>query len=468
MDAFAVPGDVLTVLAAAGLRPAGSLGATAWLAAPVEGDAGALLELHVVPVAFDDRVVARASALVALDDEHLPRVRSVVPLGPGRSGLLVEHVVGTPLGRLLAARAPLSDGEAVTVAVPVAGALAALHRQGLVHGTVRADAVVVDAGGRPVLTDLRGALLAHGSAHDDLRRLVATVLDAMPGADRARGAVPGAAAVRDELEVLIASPALSADAIVDRCFAAAPPEPLRLPDAGALVWAEVVGEPDRARSAMDREPEGVRPSPPDDGSAAQSRRARRVAERAEADARRPTVRVRGSTWTVVAAAVLVCAACAGVLAARHAAAVADSGPDGAGRARESDAVATAGSDVGDIASVAVALTAARAAALAAVDEHALAAVDAPGSPALAADRALVQRLGADHLEGVRVHAAATPSAAAVASAASVLVTSTTSAYVRVGADGSRTAVPAGAERTVALDLRRTADGWRVWDVRPGS
>lgn len=439
MDAFAVPGDVRAVLTAAGLRPERSLGPAAWLVASTDDD-GDLLELHVVAVAFDERVVARASALTDLRHDHLPRVRSVMPLGPGRSGLLVAHVAGTSLARLRPARAPLSDGEAVTVTVPVAGALGALHRAGLVHGAVGPDAVVVDREGRPVLTDLRGALLATGTADDDLRRLIATVLDVLPGADVQLLARPGTTpTVRDELELLVAAPRPTPEAIADRCFAAAAPEPVHLPDAGALVWAEAADVAARAAGTADGSaPDGlvVRGGIP-------SRRERRAVESGWRGRRRPAP-VRRRFWTACAAAVVVCVA-------------------GAGLAVAHGASAGAADDLG---AVAVGLTRARAAALAAVDARALTSVDAPGSPALVADLALVRTLGGAHLEGVQVEVTATPSAAPGTGSAAVVVTSATSAYARVEEDGSRTAVPASPARTVVLDLRRTSEGWRVWDVRP--
>jgi len=483
MDAYAVPGDVLTVLTAAGLRPDRSLGPTSWLVVPVDGtpdgvgdgavgadprdDAGGLLELHVVPVAFDERVVARASALSGVSHPHLPRVRTVVPLGPGRCGLLVEHVRGTSLGRLRAARAPLSDGEAVTLAVPVAGALAALHAAGLAHGAVRADAVLLDREGRPILTDLRGALLGSGSPDDDLRRLIATVLDVLPGSDvellAGQTSTPTA---RDELEALLAEVAPSADAVVDRCFAAAEPEPIRLPDAGAVAWAEVSDVADRGGGAGAPVDDG---RPGDPRAAPASRRARRAGDvpdrgrrrsKGAGDGRRHPVtaaadgdRARSATsrrraWAV-GVAVLACAAAVGLLVARH-------------------ATAEPGPIAEDPAAAAVRLTQARAAALAAVDARALTAVDARGGPALATDRALVGRLGTSRLDGVQVSAEATAAGVPQATAAAVTVTSTTSAYVRVAEDGSRTVVPEGAPRTVVLDLRLTPDGWRVWDVRtPG-
>ncbi|MDM7853637.1 serine/threonine-protein kinase [Cellulomonas alba] len=457
MDAFAVPGDVLAVLTAAGLRPARSLGPAAWLVAPAD-DAGDLLELHVVALAFDEHVVARAAALTALAHEHLPRVRSVMPLGPGRSGLLVAHVVGTSLARLRAARPPLSDGEAVTLTVPLAGALAALHRAGLAHGAVGPDAVVVDPDGRPVLTHLHRVLLATGSPDDDLRRLLATVLDVLPGADVDVLAERAATAtVRDELEALLASPAVTADAVVERCFAAAAPEPVGPPDAGALAWADAADVVERAGGPSERVArEAV--------TAAASRRERRVVEGGRRRRRR-SAPGRRSVWRAVAGGVAVCLAVVG-LAAAHEAWAGDGrvpatradGPVDADPARDDPAR-------DDPATVAVRLTQARAAALAAVDARALTSVDAPGSPALAADLALVRALGTAHLDGVRVQVSARPSVAPGPAWAAVVVTSATSAYGRVESDGSRTQVPAGPPRTVVLDLRRTPDGWRVWDVR---
>jgi len=48
--------------------------------------------------------------------------------------------------------------------------------------------------------------------------------------------------------------------------------------------------------------------------------------------------------------------------------------------------------------------------------------------------------------------------------ARVRLTTTESGYVRVEPDGSRRTVAATPPRTVELELRRTADGWRVWAV----
>jgi eukaryotic-like serine/threonine-protein kinase len=121
----------------------------------------------------------------------------------------------------------------------------------------------------------------------------------------------------------------------------------------------------------------------------------------------------------------------------------------------------------DPAHAAEALTRARAQALARMDDAALSSVDAAGSPALAADRELLASVGAARLDGlaVTVHAEADAGGTdGTDGTASVLVTSSTSPYVRVAADGSRASVAASPERTVRLELHRTDGGWRVWSV----
>ena len=156
MDSFVVPTDVETALAGAGFQPVEVAG-SGWLAVALDGSERRL-ELHVVPTVADAGMTERAARLCAVRHEHLPQVLDVVELSSGRLGLVVEHVEGLSLAQIRAARAPLADGEAATVAIPVAGALAALHDAGLSHGAVSESTIVVRPDGRPALTDLRGAL----------------------------------------------------------------------------------------------------------------------------------------------------------------------------------------------------------------------------------------------------------------------------------------------------------------------
>ena len=191
------------------------------------------LELHVVPAVADAGMSDRAARLCAVRHEHLPQVLDVVELSSGRLGLVVEHVDGLSLAQIRAARAPLTDGEAATVAIPVAGALAALHAAGLSHGAVSESTVVVRPDGRPVLTDLRGALAGAADTEADVRRLVATVLDQMPGADVHPSPTRRDGGACGRPSPVCSVPGLDADRVVDACYDTADPEPVRLPDAGA-------------------------------------------------------------------------------------------------------------------------------------------------------------------------------------------------------------------------------------------
>jgi|GEM_PF-2234365 len=92
---------------------------------------------------------AERRAPEAWDHPHLVRV---VREGMGAEELL-EYAPGGSLSALLAARGPLPTGEAVTLLVPLAAALAHLHAAGTVHGDVSPDNVLFRADGAPVLAD---------------------------------------------------------------------------------------------------------------------------------------------------------------------------------------------------------------------------------------------------------------------------------------------------------------------------
>ena len=97
-----------------------------------------------------------AAALMAVaDTPHLVRLRAVVD-----DVLVYDYVPGGSLATLLARRGPddpFVPGEVVTVAAPLAQALAALHAAGVVHGGVTPTNVLFTRGGMPMLSDL-GAL----------------------------------------------------------------------------------------------------------------------------------------------------------------------------------------------------------------------------------------------------------------------------------------------------------------------
>lgn len=424
MDSVLVPGDVADALAQAGFR-AVEVTRAGWVAAAVD-DADRLIELQVVPGLVDDRLSERAERLRVLRHEHLPQVLEVLDLSPGRVGLVVEHVPGLSLAQLRSARAPLTDGEAATVTIPLAGAIDALRAAGLAHGAVGESTVVVRPDGRPVLTDLRGALTGAGDTEADLRRLLTTVLAQLPGADvHLLTEVPGEVTLRDVVTDLLTVPGLTADRVVDGCYRATEPAPVRVPDAGQLAATALSSV---AREAPARRPGGTR----------RDERLRR---------RRRALR---SLTTVVAAAVLVVGGVVGwrLLGADAPAATAASrGPD--------DPVAAA-----------TELSRRRAEVLAAGDPAGLGAVEVVDGPAHRADSLLLPGLDGVRLEGLAVDVQDAWLVTDEGGATDVAVTTAMSSHVRVPADGGAVVpVAASSARTVILSLRWTADGWRVWDVR---
>ncbi|WP_456817828.1 hypothetical protein [Cellulomonas sp. URHB0016] len=435
MDRYLVPGDVATVLAGAGYRVVGTAGpdGSGFVARPVDGSDGAI-EVHVLATALDDVMRARVARLRALRHDHLSRLHDVVELSPGRVGLVVEHVVGPTLHELRAARAPLCDGEAVTVTIPVAGALAALHDAGLAHGAVDAATVVVQSDGRPVLTDLRAVIVGTGTREADVRRLLATVLGLMSGPDaHLAPSAAGGPTLRDSFEALLGEPDLLAAQVVDVCFRATDPEAVRMPDAGT-------------QAAVDLLRAGHRGGSSEDGRRRERRRRHRVPA--------------GVLATVVLA---VLVAAAGLL-------LRDGWRPGDGA---TPATATTVRDVihdrADPVAAAVALSARRADVVASADSAALRGVEVDGGPAFAADSRLLAGLAGAQAEGLTVHVAdarlVDPPGPSTGVDAQVVVTTSMSAHTQVSADGAtRAAVSAAPDRTVVLGLRWTDDGWRVWDV----
>jgi hypothetical protein len=100
-----------------------------------------------------------ASVLRSLDTPYVVRLRAV--LGEGADTVLVlDLAAGGSLATVLAHRGSLDPGEVVTIAAPLAQALAAAHASGLVHGDVTPSNVLFTADGMPLLADLGLARLA--------------------------------------------------------------------------------------------------------------------------------------------------------------------------------------------------------------------------------------------------------------------------------------------------------------------
>lgn len=100
-----------------------------------------------------------ASVLRSLDTPYVVRLRAM--LGDGADTVLVlDLATGGSLAALLTRRGSLDPGEVVTIAAPLAQALAAAHACGLVHGDVTPANILFTAEGMPLLADLGLARLA--------------------------------------------------------------------------------------------------------------------------------------------------------------------------------------------------------------------------------------------------------------------------------------------------------------------
>ena len=145
---WSVPGfDVVEML---GFGATGEV----WLAhEAATGEMVALKRLRTPrDLAARDRLRREAAALACVDHPHVVRLRRLVSAGD-ELVLVLDHAAGGSLASLIAARR-LDAAEVVTVGVPLAEALAAVHARGLVHGDVTPANVLFTQDGLPMLSDL--------------------------------------------------------------------------------------------------------------------------------------------------------------------------------------------------------------------------------------------------------------------------------------------------------------------------
>ena len=119
---------------------------------------------------------------------HLLPVLDVIVEG-SRVGVVSSWPSAGRLSDLLERRGPLSVGETLTVLRPLAAALAAIHRHGLLHGNLGAADVGFDRSGRPLLGGLAAGLIA---AHAEIDGPAQDAADLAP--EVARGAALSVAA----------------------------------------------------------------------------------------------------------------------------------------------------------------------------------------------------------------------------------------------------------------------------------
>jgi hypothetical protein len=504
MEPSAAPPDVVAALLTGGYRVLGPIGCgaqgPAWSAVALDGPPDRVV-VRVVDLAADPRHGARLDRLRSVQHEHLARVRDVVAVRPGVAALLVDHMPGPTLAALRSARGPLSAGEAVTLAVPLADALEALHAAGLVHGDVSPANIVIGLDGRPVLVDLLGALTPSagtpGFAAPEVRRgeacgppgdvyaLASAVLAQLAPAQAGTGTGADGAASSDDQRVrdLLTAATdpdprlrLAARELADACFRAHEPEPIMLPDSSVLARTELAGLASRGRQTT-------------------------TARRSSRHRGRRAWRTRLGRVASAVGAVVVCGALAFAVGQRGAAEAGghtsdtDSPASGVsllhlGGAADPSAIGLlhqgralgvlaaapkapavdaegAGSASADPVVAARRLTELRAAVIAAGDAGALASVEVIGSRAYTADAAILADLAARGLriDGLSVEVTSIELVSAADAQARVAVTSATSGYRQLRPDGTtESTVPAGGPRTVVLVLDLTSGGLRVTDV----
>lgn len=368
------------------------------------------------PAAADQlrRAVARLSGV---RHPHLVGFREAVAVDGGLV-LVTDFAAGGTLASLLAERDFLTAGEVVTIGVPIASALAALHDRELPHGAVTSANVLFTADGRPLLGDAGLAGVTGrptANAADDVRALGLVLISAsgprVPAPlgellARAAAADPGARITAANLARLLRSAALPV----------------------AVRWGRPASAPIPPRPSTGPRPPGRS---------------------------RPRRAVQAGVPLAVVAAVL-----AGLsLASRE-------------RPRPPPPPAVAASPTRAPISWQAVLTRLderRNAALANVDLAALADVYAAGSAPLALDTSLVQRLTAAraHAEGLRLELRSVRLTRRTANRVILRVVDRLPAYDIVGADGRvLERRPGRGEKAWTVELILAGDGWRIAAVQP--
>ena len=113
-------------------------------------------------------LAARETAILAtVEHDHLVRLHEAHALPDGSVAVVLDLAPGGSLADLVAARGRLDGGEVATICTPLAGALAALHAAGVVHGDLSPGNVLFTADGKPLLSDFGAARLV-GEGHPPL------------------------------------------------------------------------------------------------------------------------------------------------------------------------------------------------------------------------------------------------------------------------------------------------------------
>lgn len=449
-------------------------GATGEVWRAVELATGETVALKRLREGADVAALQREAALLSgLDTPYVVRLRAVVG-----SVLVLDHAAGGSLATLLARRGALDPGEVVTVAAPLAQALAAAHARGLVHGDVTPANVLFTADGMPLLSDLGLARLAgerlatvDGTAEyvdpavaagddpdaaADVWALAAVCHHLLAGAPPHGGSSVGevlSSAVAGERAPLGLLAPTAPRALVEVVEAALVADPAARPDAAAFA-----GMVRRAHAAAPVRLTGGLPAA---GPVPEVRPTHVVRAAVPAPAsvlrrRRPPTSVLVPAGAVL---LLALAAVGGWQLGRT---------GGAEAAALPPAVASP-SPSPDWDAVLEGLDRARASAFAAADLELLQEVYAPASPGLAADRALLQDLldRGQTAHGLRHEVRSVEVLQVARDSARLRVVDVLSAYEIRDAAGDVVSDAAGREeRPFLVELSRAPAGWRLVAVTP--
>jgi len=484
--------------------------ATVWLVEDPQGFTAALKVPDRPAATAAEALRVELEAVGELRHEHVVRPLGVVDTDRG-PGLLSEYHAGGSLGALVRAGGPLPVAQVVTVLVPVAQALHALHEHGVVHGDLSPGNVLFTVDGRPAVADLGSARLLGGAGgawgtpgftapeRDDVLGPLGTEAAAVPPGPGPAADVYALAAVGWFALTGRAPARTSSRAPLPMVVPDVPPEVVTLLEAG-------LDEDPRARPSAERfaaacyrwtaaEPVDLYPSA--DPEVAMELPTRRRAESRPPRGRRPLV-----LGAVTAVALAVAAGAAALVvstttAARPEAEIDSAQGEGAGppvptasapvssTARSTEPTRPTGEESGDhvprgteaglgardLADVVAALGPARAAALGSRDRQDVAVYTLAGSPAREGDLDLVAELRRRDVryEGLRLQTVVSgPVERSGADAARVPLRMTISPYRVVDGDGrtlDRTGTPS--QERLVVDLVRTDDGWRVRRIDAG-
>ncbi len=123
--------------------------ASVLLAHPLHGEGA--VALKVASDESPERALREVEALDRAAGEHVVRLLDAGTDDRGMPMIVMERHPGLTLADVLVRRERVSAGEARTVLTAITGAVARLHASGIIHGGVRADAVLVSAHGEPLL-----------------------------------------------------------------------------------------------------------------------------------------------------------------------------------------------------------------------------------------------------------------------------------------------------------------------------